>query len=123
MKYSLHFIIPVVIVIAICSCKNSPSTNVMGEYEGNYIRDTLVVGSATANVVEVNSLTVNIVVDLENDPDFNLNGVAVYSDTSFYELEYNGTEGVLSGTVLSNNMNWTLMSTTDTITFNGSRIN
>src|SRR5688500_20214583 len=122
MKRSLYFIIPA-IIIAICSCKNSPSTMVVGEYEGNYTRDTTVVGSATASVVEVNSLTVNIVMDFENDPDFHLNNVAVYSDTSFYELEYNGMQGVLSGTILSNHMNWTLMSASDTITFNGDKVN
>ena len=88
MKRTLYIIIPAVIIIAICSCKKSPAATVAGTYEGYYNRDTLVVGSATIDVVEANELTANFVVDLENDPDFHLNGVHVHSDTSFYEFVY-----------------------------------
>ena len=107
--------------LAICSCKNSPSTIVAGNYSGPYTRDTVILGAATSNVTDINPLTVSIIVDLENDPDFNLNNVAVNSDSVGYELQYNGTEGTMTGTILGTHLNWTLMSATDTISFTGTK--
>jgi hypothetical protein len=122
MKRILYCAIPVLGVL-IYSCNQSPATRIAGNYEGHYNRDTLVIGTASINVVEVNQLTVNFGVDLENDPDFTLNGVQVQSDTSFIELVYDGLEGEMTGTILNTHMMWTLMTPTDTITFDGTKLN
>jgi hypothetical protein len=121
MKLTTSSIIFLVLVATICSCKNSPSANIVGEYEGEYSRDTIEIGTATTTVVDVNSITVNMVIDLEHDPDFNLSDVQVNGEDVSYILEYNGTKGVLTGWVLENHMSWTLMSSTDTISFNGDK--
>ena len=123
MKRIISSIAIVVFALAAFSCKNSPSTNVMGEYEGNYRRDTVIIGSAHASVTEINPLTVNIIVDLQHDPDFHMYNVEVNSDTSFYELVYNGNEGVMDGFVIGNKMLWTFRSPTDTIIFDGEKVN
>lgn len=123
MQRSRFYLIAIVFLILVSfSCSNSPSSRIVGQYDGNYSRDSVVVGTASVEAIEVNPLTVNFVVTLDSVAPFSVSGVQVNGGGLPYSLYSNGSAGMLSGVVTSQDMVWTLMSSSDTISFYGVKL-
>jgi len=118
MKY---FISIFSLLIVLASCRNSPSSYAVGKFDGNYHVDSVASGTASANVIEVNSLTVHISMDLQNHPDFQMNNVEINGQGDIYTLTYNGTEGEMNGSVDHDHMSFILLADEDTVYFQGNR--
>lgn len=101
------------------SCTKSPAHTCVGKYEGTYMLDSLNAGTATTTVVEVNSLTVNLQVDFDNNTDISMIDVALIGGDEPYTMEYDGLEGILTGTASKTDMVWTLEADTNTFIFTG----
>jgi hypothetical protein len=103
------------------SCEKSPANTVVGTYHGAYTRDSVSVGACTTTVVTVNPLTANFAIDFEHDPDISTTDVALEGGDEPYSLVYTGIEGTLSGIATKTDMSWILMSSTDTVSFTGTK--
>lgn len=119
MKLIRYGALAAVIVLAISSCKKTPASFVIGTYEGNYSRDSVSVGAATATVGEVNSLTVNVALELQHDPDFTMTNVEVNGSEGVYYFVYDGIQGTMEGVMENNMLNFTVFKDTDTLSFSG----
>lgn len=118
-KISPSIILILIVVLISFSCKKSPANIMVGEYQGTYTRDSVIAGNCTTKGIEVNPLTVNLVVTPDSMTAFTLVDVAVEGGDQPYVLSYNGIEGSFIGSVTETDMSWTLMSTDDTISFIG----
>jgi len=119
MKLIRYGALAAIIVVAISSCKKTPASFVIGTYEGNYSRDSVSVGAAIVTVGEVNSLTVNVQFQMDNDPDFTMLNVGVNGSEGVYNFLYDGTQGEMEGVMQNNTLNFTVWKDTDTLSFSG----
>jgi hypothetical protein len=107
------------LTIVLFACKKSPANISVGEYYGTYSHDTIIAGNCTTKVVEVNSLTVHFTITGDSLPETTLSNVEVNGGDEPYVLQYSGSEGSLTGSVTSEEMQWVWLGVDDTISFIG----
>lgn len=118
-KIFYSFCLFTMVTVVLFSCKKSPGNIGAGEYAGTYSHDSTVAGACTTKVVEVNSLTINLIIMPDALSSTTLTDVEVNGGDEPYVLEYTGIEGSLTGSVTADEMQWLWLGVDDTVSFIG----